>query len=95
MTKPRLTHPVPYAPFRRLLAWVLRRRLVALVDHDNEVNVRVECYDKDGNPFAWRYKGIKRGVHLREGGLTVGMSFVEYWYPLADFRKRSRAKGWA
>ncbi len=74
--------PVPHAPFRRLLAFILRRPLVLLIDHDGETNVRVAWRDAFGRWCAHRMGFGIRDVLLLDGGKVGNGCYCARWIGL-------------
>jgi len=67
---------------RRLIAWVLGWRVVALRDFDGEVVFRLA----EPTPFGLRCFRMSRcfrigGCMLIDGGVVVGSRYVEEWRP--------------
>jgi len=71
-----------------LIALMRRMAVVALIDTDGEVNLRLGRTDVYGRLWAVRYGQNVRNVLLLEDGRVENSSYVKQWIMLQDFRRK-------
>lgn len=82
--------PMLRRPLLQIWAWLLGRRLVALIDFDGDVTICLERFDILGRPFVKRRSFNIRNVLLNEDGSITGGSYVKQWVTHSDYRRSAR-----